>query len=66
MEALCYRGAKISLKGDAAPRLFPEVEAMLMPSIIRKTHGVDDRDPPRLDATCQCVTSVDTCIDGPM
>ena len=66
MATLGYINAKISLKGDAAPTLFPEVEAMLMPSIIRKTHGVDDRDPPRLEATSECVVSVDTCIDGPM
>ena len=33
MAALCYPGANISLKEDVVPTLFPEVEAMLIPSI---------------------------------
>ena len=33
MAALGYPGAKISLKEDVVPTLFPVVEAMLMPSI---------------------------------
>ena len=35
MAALGYPGAKISLKEDDVPTLFPVVEAMLMPSIRR-------------------------------
>ena len=35
MAALGYPGAKISLKEDDVPTLFPVVEAMLMPLICR-------------------------------
>ena len=35
MAALNYHGAKISLKEDDVPTLFPVVEAMLMPPIRR-------------------------------
>ena len=35
MVALCYPGAKTSLKENDVPTLFPVVEAMLMPPIRR-------------------------------
>ena len=35
MAALGYPGVKIFLKEDVVPTLFPEVEAILMPSIHR-------------------------------
>ena len=56
MAALGYPGAKIALKEDVVPTLFPVVEARLMPSIRRTqaaTPDVDDRGPPLIEASCQ-------------
>ena len=55
MAALGYPGAKISLKEDDVPTLFPVVEAMLMPPIRRtgSDTGVDDHGTSRVEATCQ-------------